>query len=407
MTRALTAKSVLLALAALTLPSGAQETYSPGSTAPLLISTGLAHHPAPTEDIDPQGTRRTHSELPEALELEWRASVTSGIAQGLAVAADGTVNFATPGGRIAQVSPEGRSNWEHDLLGPPTSPVAINSDGTRVVASSSGWVEGFDAHGRRRFRTRTGWAQPEHDVALLPLRDGSVVAASVKQLLWLERDGRLRAATNVGESILVLRAAGPALLAVGHRGTVFRWDGQRAAENIGSFHGEIPRAPAVVSEGMLVALMSTGVYEKDARTGRVGAWATSLTQDVPSALALTAPREVSWLSSDNFLFQATASGRLRRIALGPQTTSAPFPLAPLADGRGRLVLLNALSELVVVEPSGQVRRYEGARCPRPLALMPLAPAKVLLACETGVLFAFREPKAAAEGTDGASGPTLR
>jgi hypothetical protein len=221
----------------------------------------------------------------------------------------------------------------------------------------------------------------------MALLDGSFVAGNLRRLAWLEADGSTRAATDLGEPVQALAFTGKWVVAITRSGTVFGWDGNRAAWAIADFGDELRSNPMVVG-GALVALTRSGLRELDPSTARVHSWVTGI--DVPdrTPLVLLAQGQVAWLDRDNTLERAAASGRVDKQPLGPETTSIAATLPPVSDATGAVALLNALGELTLIDAANRVTSDGEVRCGAPVALLPQRHGRLLLACSSGSIWAF-------------------
>lgn len=359
---------------------------APGTSVPTRLAFGLQRHPAPTPGVNVRRDGITKLRLPRRLTLKWRAHVPGGVAGGAVIGDGGSITTGTPNGSLVAFGPEGRQRWSRKLAGRISSNVGILADGTRVVATRGGFIQGFREDGREAMSTRPGFRHPDEITTLLPLPDGSFVCASLRQIIWLDGDGTRRAEAELTDTVLALYYGEETVVAATRSGDVFAWDGSRSVRSLGGFGGPL-RALPVLRRGELLGLTHDSVRAKSLATGRLRPVVSQFVYEHSAQLALAREGQLAWLDSDNALIRASRDG-IERTPLGARTTGKGATLAPLSDGRGNLVLVDALGQVASVDREGRVSEPTEVRCHRPVALLPQAQRRVVLVCATGSIWGF-------------------
>jgi hypothetical protein len=354
----------------------------PGPAVPVVLGSAL--HPAPTSGLNAQRTGKSPLLLPEKLDIAWRSHVPFGIHE-MAVARDGHLVVASPGGKLFELDAKGEVLWSEELLGSSTSRVNVLASGTRVVATTRGFVQGFDEDGRSVFSVEPGWSRPDGATEMIPLPDSSFVTANLRRLSWFESDGALRAETELDEPIEQLAWNSRWVVALGRSGGLFVWDGRSVPRAIGDFGSDL-RSHVVVRGDKLLALTRSGVREKHPETGRVQSWLSLEVTD--TALPTLVGDGIVWLDGDNALNRSDASGRHEKEPLGSDATGTAPALQPLSDPRGTIALVNALGEVTLIDRERHVTSDGQVRCASPVALLPQLPKRVVLGCASGSIWAM-------------------
>jgi hypothetical protein len=377
--------SALLALCSLTVASQ-RALAEPGSSAPLQVSVGFATHPAPTQGLNARRDGHSALRLPKHLKLRWRAQVPFGLLPGAAVAQGGHLLAATPSGELVELDAQGKSRWTKTLRERSSSSVHVLANGTRVVATRGGGLQGFDEHGSERFNVRPGWTRPDESVAIVPLPEGSFVLGSGQELVWLESDGTLRASSALEHGVAELYGAtGGVVVAVSKSGEASAWSGSTAPTALGDFGSPLRSLP-LLHGNQLLTLTDRGLRSKDVRSGVSATLFSSLEGDYFTAIGALADGSVVWLGADN-TWERIAAGQLQRVPLGPPPT-AVAALQPLTDAQGNSAFVTALGEVALLNAAGQITLDTETRCARPLGLLPLASERIVLVCGSGSVWAF-------------------
>ncbi|WP_318570796.1 PQQ-binding-like beta-propeller repeat protein [Salinigranum marinum] len=213
---------------------------------------------------------------------------------------------------LVAVGADGTERWRTAL---DASPVAVDSDGHRVVAlADDGRLAAFDTDGTRR------WTTPvvESDRAPAAASDDTDTEGSSPAVA---RDAVL--AVSSGVAVVQLGHSRPRVVAVAADGTV-RWTRRDAG------FGPVRRIPPVVTDGRLLAASERGLVSVSLEDG-VDQWSVPVAS--PSGLAVAGDRcyllERSGLSAvsldgrERWTFGLPDGGDVgRRFSAGPVATSA-------------------------------------------------------------------------------------
>jgi hypothetical protein len=108
--------------------------------------------------------------------------------------------------------------------------------------------------------------------------------------------------------------------------------------------------------------------------------------------AISKNGDLTVLMGDGLLLDLDPSGvERRRLSLGGMI-SASFSvgvknaLAPILDPTGRIALARSGMDLLVIARDGTIRPAVGAACPDPVSLIPVAAARLALACASGLIW---------------------
>jgi peptide/nickel transport system permease protein len=143
-----------------------------------------------SERRDPPGTLRIAQTLPAtAPKLKWMFEAKDRLSGGPAVASDGTVYLATATPELLALNPDGTQRWAVALTAKPLGAVAINADGSILVADEDGGVSAFDATGKPGFRYTP--ATPRRPLSG-PVTDsaGNAVLALDGEMVMIDRAGQ-------------------------------------------------------------------------------------------------------------------------------------------------------------------------------------------------------------------------
>ena len=78
------------------------------------------------------------------------------------------------------------------------------------------------------------------------------------------------------------------------------------------------------------------------------------------------------------------------VAANDQTFSPEWVADPVLDARGETTVSLPDSGLAMVSPNGELELVAGSACPEPLRPTPLGPHRIVLACRSGLVFAFSD-----------------
>jgi hypothetical protein len=389
---------VLAAAAALTV-FGAQVASGSEPIDPSLPqrwTVGAPRGAAPMARVDAQRSGRSADPLPSAPRVLWRARVQGGVGHAVAVDGSGSVVVASQIATLSEIRADGRIAWTARTGATPaaSAPVLL-SDGTRVVLNGGGELLGFDAAGKPRMAVKLSLVTSGRVAEPLPLDDGGLIVAAGRTALRLDRAGSPRASTRLDAEIVVLAARGVETLLVTERGDVHAWHPPAEPRKLGSFAGRVDgaavargRMTAVVDQRRLVDLeLGTGLRSERAQ-------APGGLSGPPALLADGSSRTVSL---DGLLLIHDARGNeTERVALEPATLLgdagvslfgiAGVSPAVIVDLEQRVGFVRPGLDAGIVDASGTLRAAKGAACLDPIGVAPAGPARMVLACRSGVVY---------------------
>lgn len=282
----------------------------------------------------------------------WRFTASEALAGPPVLAGDGSLLFATEGGRLFQVGPEGRAGWESRVAGEVLSPPVL-FHGNLAVAS--------DKRRLAAFRASDGNLAFEADLAAVPATPLAVTSGGL--LVLGGRNGTLYGFGAQGAEKWHLDLGAPlGPPAAGTEGRIFVMSGHSLAcagetgnlywkASLGAFSA-VPMA--VDGAGRVFLVLDGSLYAYGANGGLL--WRSSeAVRAVPPVVfgGSTSPRvAVAARDREDLLCLDAATGNLLWSLSEANGGRAYLPAgAPAADGTDRLVLPDASGRLLWVNGS--------------------------------------------------------
>lgn len=440
MRRARTAWAATTAAAALSLLALAAPAEPLDPAQPRLIHVGRPRSPAPCDRLDPERTSQSSVALPSRDVSEVGRKSVGTLAHPPVVSADGTLWIPLASAELLHLraDPGGKDGAElgRTRLGasPATRAPAVLPDGGVAVLTSApsvvfvslnGKLEGTVPLPKASF-SAVASGGVDGFVSLAATDDGAVAVAGARALLVVESSGRVRNAIELPERVASdLIPFGGGWLVVGESGKVHLVRPPAAPRLLGSL-GPISVGSAVLDTSaltsnkaaeprtLLALAYPNRVVSLDLRSGttvnRVGDSAFT-GFDAPFALA---PDGAVWLTStEGFLVSYDASGtETSRAAIDRNATQPgalfsgkplrPAPVTfgarpgPVVDREGRVAVARSGGRFGLRDAGGDAAApgklaFQTDRaCTTPLAIVPLAAGRALLACREGTLIFYAE-----------------
>lgn len=398
---------------------------------PEVVTVGAAATPAGLDRLDVQ--RRNHSRvaLPGTfVEVERKTLGTMGHAP--VVHPDGTITVALSSPELVRLAADGTETSRVPLgasaavCAPvvlPNGSLAVLTGAPSIVfVSASGKVTATLALPRAAFSVSPSSALGEPTASLTPTEDGAVVVAANRALIEIDASSRVRAKVTLPERIVgdVLPHSDDWLV-VGESGGVYRIAPPAEPRKLGTIGTIVPGTVALVDDRTLVAQSPPNrLIAFDLKSGtsvtRVG---DSIFTLFDAAAAYDAKGN-AWLTTiEGFLVGYDPAGaELARLPADRTATLATpaflppprhgripmnsfgFRPSPVVDDAGRVAFARPNGRFGIRNTDGKVTTTDRA-CNTPLAIVPLSPGKLMLACRDGSLIFYEEPSS--KGTT--KGPT--
>lgn len=416
---------------------------------PRVIAVGRARTPAPCDRLDPERTSQSAVALPERDVSEVARKSVGTLAHAPVVSPDGSVWVPLASAELLHLRLEAQGKEGGEIgrtrLGasPATrSPVVLPDGGVAVLTSApsvvfvspSGKLKGTVPLPRASFSSVASGGV-DGFVSIAASEDGAVAIAGARSFLVVESSGRVRNEIELPERIasdLIPLEGG--WLVVGESGKVHLLKPPAAPRLLGSL-GPISVGTAVLDTSshagrgraprtLLALAYPNRVVSLDLKSGttvnRVGDSAFS-GFDAPFALA---PDGSVWLSStEGFLVGYDGAGaEVSRAAIDRNATQPgalfsgkplrPAPVTfgvrpgPVVDREGRVAFARSGGRFGLRGAGGdaavpaKIAFQTDRACTTPLALVPVAASRLLLACREGTLILYAGD--AERAADGAS-----
>lgn len=375
------AGAALAALLALT--SGAAE-----------VTTSLPHDywlgpprgPTSAREVDASGSRRAaRLPEPETARVAWQRRIAGGVSGNVLVDASGAV--FVPGLRsMTELAPDGALRHELPAPSAPSLIAALLADGTRVVLTRDGHLQGWSEAGASTLQLDLAAPPASASSALVPLDDGGLLVAIGRWLFALDASRGSPIHTSVPGAIALVRQVGSRPLIVDERGRVFEWRRGRPLREVGALSA--PVAAALGDGPLLVAITAARTLETlDPATGHRSDLARF---DAPGPLPVIAMSEPgAWLTlgPDGDWTRLGASVSAASIRGSTRRDRGAVREAQLlVDARGGVAHWAANRPLSLTGAQGLARELGEVRCADPVALAPAGPGRLVAVCGSGSLW---------------------
>lgn len=413
--------ALVLALEAL-VPEARAEPIDPAL--PTVVVVGTPDSPAIGDRLDRERRGRSSVAIPATFAETARRTVGA-IGQAPVVHPDGSFTVALTSPELVRIGADGADVWRVSLGSSPAvrAPVVMPSGSLAVLTgapsvvfvSGSGKVTATVALPRSTFGVvQPGMGMAEGVASIVATEDGAVVVAANRSLIELDSSAKVRMKVSLPERLAsdVLPHAG-GWLAVTELGNVYRVDPPSEPRKVGTIGNIVPGTGALLDDRTLVAQAPPNrVVGLDLKSGspvtRVGDSIFSFFDAPPSFGADGG----AWVTtSEGFLVGYDAAGNeVARTAadrgaalIAPSLFPGPrFPghFGPPAMNAARVpVVVDPLGRVAFARPNGRfgVRNEKGQvtttdrACGTPLAVVPLAKEKLVLACRDGTLVFYGAP----------------
>ncbi|NUP12441.1 MAG: hypothetical protein HOW73_40870 [Polyangiaceae bacterium] len=394
---------------------------------PTVVTVGAPDTPASVDRLVRNRTSRSTASLPSQF-VEAERHNLGAIGHPPVVHPDGTLTIALTSPELVRVGADGKELARIQLgsAAAVRSPVVLPNGSLAVLTgapsvvfvSTTNKVTATIALPRASFgATSPSSGFTEGIASIVPTEDGAVAVASNRSLLEVDASSRVRMKVTLPERLAsdVLPHDGGYLVA-GESGTVFRVKPPAEPRKIGTFGSLIGGTVALVDDRTVVGQASPNrLVALDLKSGtavtRVGDSIFAFF-DAPAAYGAAGE---TWLTTgEGFLVGYDATGA--EIARTPADRSAALPgggpmfppsrqpmpmpmpngsarVAPVVDGAGRVAFARQNGRFGVRDEQGKVNATDRG-CSAPIAIVPVADGKVVLACRDGTLVTYQEAKPA-------------
>ncbi|MBK6519614.1 MAG: hypothetical protein IPG04_37145 [Polyangiaceae bacterium] len=392
---------------------------------PTVVVVGIPNTPAVGERLDRERTGRSNVAIPAQLSEGLRRSIGA-IGQSPVVHPDGSFTVALTSPELIRISKDGSDVGRTSLGSSPAvrAPVLLPNGSLAVLTgapslvfvSTTGKVTATIALPRATFGVvQPGMGMAEGVASIVATEDGAVVVAANRSVIELDASSKVRMKVSLPERLVSdLLPHHGGWLAVTEVGNVYRIDPPSEPRKIGSLGSIVPGTAALLDDRTLVGQSPPNrIVALDLKSGslvtRVGDSIFTFF-DAPPSFGVDGGAWVT--TSEGFLVGYDAAGNeVARAAadrgaalLTPSFMPGPrFPHhfggpGPMNVARVP-VLVDPLGRVAFARPNGRVgvRSEKGQTtttdrgCGTPLALVPLAKERVVLACRDGTLVFYEPP----------------
>ncbi len=348
---------------------------------------------APQARLD--GARRGLSALPlpHQPRLVRRLRLPAALSQPLAVADGGRLSLPSAGPELLELEPGGRLAWRAALSdGPSVVEGTLMGSGARVSLLASGLL-GLHAPTTGVARAVQLPLEPAPHVSPLALSDGTLALAGRREVLIVDDTPSVLARATLTAAPHTLLEVDGAVIVVQQDGSLWRWQPPRSPRLVRRL-GLTPLIAARCGAARVcVAVPPSTLLEVELDEGLVKARVDVEPRRLQPLLAISREDGCWLLTADRTLARYDAGGSERwrtrlEPAQGTSSSSAPgAPLAPplLADTTGRLAVLLPSEPLRILTPEGAPLLAEDVSCADPIAVAPLGPRRLVVACRSGEL----------------------
>lgn len=383
---------VLRTLLAIVLFAGSTHALDP--TLPRARRWGAPRGASAMTRLDAARSGRT-PRLPRAPRLAWRRRLGGTLSPGLRVDASRHVIVATTDGELAELGPEGQSLWTRRLAAAVASEIALTTDGLRAALCADGVVRALDARGREVWTRALG--APGNDGAdLLPTADGGLVLSwtpARNHLTRLDASGNVMWQVRVSGRIVGSAASAHEIAFLASDGGILSARGSAPPRPVGALE-EGPGRPLIVGR-TLYAVVGDAIESFDFIKGASARFAALDGVVVSEPLAATRGGELVALGPDRWLTWGRDGASKGQHTLPERPQVSGSALEPgesgvrwLLDDAGSVALQRSGNDVLLAVRDQEPVVVTSSGCPDPIALEPLGPGALLVACRTGLLLAF-------------------
>ncbi len=389
------------------------------SEVPRTLRLGSVRGPS-IHRLDAARTGRGEWSLPQNLKRRWRLALRAHLVVPPAIGPDGVIYVATKRGELwrlkqradaEEVAPESsRLDWRVRLGSTAYSAPVIAANGAVFVVTrdARAWLIAPDGH--VIWSAALGAIADAAKAAPLPLARGGYIVATDTEVIQLGRDGDIRARAVAPEPIRgnVLPAEGGAIL-TGVLGGVYRFRPPAPLRKLGRVGGRVSGGAILVGPRMLAAVVGgRELVAFDLLRGRSRRlYAAPPGHVLEGPPSFTHAEQLAVTSSSGALAFVGPRGQiLRQLALDPAAPPLPSTRpgrrmlrrprhvvspALLAGPGGRLAFVRADGRVGVVEQDRiTMSADQGCAGGTPLAVLPAAAERILMACRDGTLMVYTE-----------------
>lgn len=377
------------------------------------VVIGVAPGPSPGERGDARRTGRSAVALPATPIEIWKRSVGARLEMGPVVAKGGDIVVAPASSELVRFDLAGRERARLRLPGAAAAPAVVLADGGVAVVTVTGVALAFDAAGAPRWSVPLGVRPRETDVGIVARERGTVVVTLGRAIVEIDGAGTVVARTTLDERVVGAAVAGAGrrgVLVAGESGSVYEIVPPAGPRVVGSLGGLPRRGIVWADDRTMVAVVDARrlvALDLPTQTRQVRAAPAGALLDAPPTV--TARGETRITSSAGLMLRIDPDGSPRpdvlvdrtAATLGTDSSAAaggffgnvePRASPPLvADAYGRIAFARAGGRVGVVGPEGDVTVVGERLCDTPLALVPAAPRRMVLACRDGTLWMLGDP----------------
>lgn len=230
---------------------------------PRTLVVGSPPSGARADRLDGARSGRSRTELPRAeLRTEWRTPLGTRVERAPLVDGAGTIYVVGTDGEVIAIGRDGAERWRVSTRASVPGPAAMLADDTFVFVDGAGEAIAV-RDGVVRWRLRIGRSDTTSTrPAPIPLDDGGVVVATMRELAVLDADGHERARTTLPEAAgLPLVSALGRVTVVTVSGVVWSWaPGAAEPTRVAAFGSPVDGGPALADDHTLVGVSAGQVH---------------------------------------------------------------------------------------------------------------------------------------------------
>ena len=380
---------------------------------PVTVVVGAPRGPAPSERLNGRRNGQTTTSLPFPAVEKWKRHLGGNIDLPPVVDESGRIWVALTTPEVVVLGSDGKELIRTRIGNSAAiTPPVLTSDGTFVVATTSGMAVGVSREGRLRFSTPLGARGRDLDVAPLARADGSVVFGG-RSLIEVDSTGVIRARANLPERAVGALMAGPeGTIATTETGSVYVFKSPGLPRKLGSFGGPIRRGAVLEGNRTLLAVVGgKSVVGFDLPTGLLHVWVGDIGLGNYDDLVTLHPKGFALVTSSSGLMSGFDSSGLEKLRVfldkpvvvdttAPVVVGVPAGAAGgffgtadakpgpplLVDAAGNIAFARIGGRVGVSRSNGNVALVGERLCNVPIALQPAGNEKVVLACRDGTIW---------------------